>query len=202
MREILRREMSPIRIIQIGENAAAMARSRRRKITAGVETSQTVVVSAETRAETEGIREAKIAETTAGIRERAAAGIMERGITGHAEMKTVETGETRGQETAEMTAAVREMAREAEPVAARRGCAEAHKVGVQVHKVGVQVHKVHVQVHLAEGRIITAAVSGCLRGLKRRRAVLTGSNRSRRIPARGIKRRRKREHTKSPVKRK
>ena len=110
-----------------------------------------------------------------------------------------------------MTAAAREMAREPEPAVVHRVCAEARKVHAevrkvreQVHKVQEQVHKVQEQVHLVEDKtiIIAAAASGYLRGLKRHRAVLTGSNRSRRIPGRGIKKRQKKGHTKSPVKRK
>ncbi len=178
------------------------------KITADGEISQTAaVVSGETRAETDGTREPEIVETTEGTRERAAVGIMEREIMGHGGTKTVETAETKRQEIVEMTAA----AREPEPAVVHRVCAEARKVHAevrkvqeQVHKVQEQVHKVQEQVHLVEDKtiIITAAASGYLRGLKRHRAVLTGSNRSRRIPGRGIKKRQKKGHTKSPVKRK
>ncbi len=164
------------------------------KITADGEISQTAaVVSGETRAETDGTREPEIVETTEGTRERAAVGIMEREIMGHGGTKTVETAETKRQEIVEMTAA----AREPEPAVVHRVCAEARKVHAEVHKV-------QEQVHLVEDKtiIITAAASGYLRGLKRHRAVLTGSNRSRRIPGRGIKKRQKKGHTKSPVKRK
>ncbi len=171
------------------------------KITADGEISQTAaVVSGETRAETDGTREPEIVETTEGTRERAAVGIMEREIMGHGETKTVETAETKRQEIVEMTAA----AREPEPAVVHRVCAEARKVHAEVRKVQEQVHKVQEQVHLVEDKtiIITAAASGYLRGLKRHRAVLTGSNRSRRIPGRGIKKRQKKGHTKSPVKRK
>lgn len=179
----------------------AMVRSRRMKITADGEISQTAaVVSGETRAETDGTREPEIVETTEGTRERAAVGIMEREIMGHGGTKTVETAETKRQEIVEMTAA----AREPEPAVVHRVCAEARKVHAEVRKVQEQVHKVQEQVHLVEDKtiIITAAASGYLRGLKRHRAVLTGSNRSRRIPGRGIKKRQKKGHTKSPVKRK
>ena len=164
------------------------------KITADGEISQTAaVVSGETRAETDGTREPEIVETTEGTRERAAVGIMEREIMGHGGTKTVETAETKRQEIVEMTAA----AREPEPAVVHRVCAEARKVHAEVRKV-------QEQVHLVEDKtiIITAAASGYLRGLKRHRAVLTGSNRSRRIPGRGIKKRQKKGHTKSPVKRK
>ncbi len=177
----------------------AMVRSRRMKITADGEISQTAaVVSGETRAETDGTREPEIVETTEGTRERAAVGIMEREIMGHGGTKTVETAETKRQEIVEMTAA----AREPEPAVVHRVCAEARKVHAEVRKVQEQVHKVQEQVHLVEDKtiIITAAASGYLRGLKRHRAVLTGSNRSRRIPGRGIKKRQKKGHTK--VKRK
>lgn len=155
-------------------------------------------------------RENRIVETTAGIRGVETAGITEAGILVLEVMKTEATAGIRGAETAETIAAARETAREMETgdrcrelVAERRAVrAEVRREPVAERKAHAAEHRAHVPEQLDAGPIITAAVSGYLRGLKRRRAVLTGSNRSRKIPARGIKRRRKRERTKSRAKRK
>lgn len=162
-------------------------------------------------------RENRIVETTAGIRGQETEGITEPGILVLEVMKTEATVGIRGAETAETIDADRETAREMETGDRRRELvAERRAVRAEVrrepvaerrahaaeHRAPVAEHRAHVPEQLDAGPIITAAVSGYLRGLKRRRAVLTGLNRSRKIPARGIKRRRKRERTKSRAKRK
>lgn len=76
--------------------------------------------------------------------------------------------------------------------------AETRVLEEQVH---VDRHRVHAEQVPVENRIITAAVSAYLRGLKKRRVVLTVLSRNRKIPVRGIRKRRKRERIKSPVKR-
>lgn len=189
----LLREMCPTEAVRIVKAAAAM-----------VQRDQTSLMAAAVK------RENRIVETTAGIRGQETAGIAETGILAHEVMKMEETAGTREAASVETTAADRGTAREMEtgerrrePVAERRAVrAEEHRAHAAERRELVAEHRARVPEQPGAGPIITAAVSGYLRGLKRRRAVLTGSNRSRKIPARGIKRRRKRERTKSPVKRK
>lgn len=124
---------------------------------------------------------------TGEIRGQAAGEITETEIMERRILSTAASGEIRA------TAEIRDRAATAGMTAEARITQEAVFVGR---------HRERVEPVLAENRIITAAVSAYLRGLKKRRVVLTVLSRSRKIPVRGIRKHRKRERIKSPVKRK